>query len=350
MALYRIAMLGAGGLLGKELGEALDERRFPALPPRLLAAPGGEGAQAARALIAFGEEPAALEPFTPEALEDVDALFFAGTAEETKAAFRRLAEHRPLLVDMTGALADEPEVQLAGLEARPDSGEEQGELPPALIVVAHPAAQALAHLLDRLASAGELARATAVVLEPASQRGWPGIQELQQQTLAALSVQPLPQAVYGAQVAFNLRAELGAEILPPLAYTRSLIARQAQALRIVTAPAVALELLQAPLFHATVLAVHADYAAPEPDLERVEAALASAWLAAPAAGGYPDVISAAGSDAIQRGPARVDPSGGIWLYAALDNLRRTAFAAVDAAAAALERRQREGWGRRPRLQ
>ena len=346
MTPYRIGIVGAGSLLGKELGEALGERRFPALPPRLLAAPEGEEAGAGRPLIEFGDEPTALEPFAPEALEGLDALFFAGSAEETKLAFRHLPERRPLLVDLTAALADEPEARLAGLEP----GEEAEEAAADLLVVAHPAAQALAHLLDRLATAGRLARATAVVLEPASQRGWPGIQELEQQTLAALSIQPLPQAVYGVQVAFNLRAELGAEILPPLAYTRSLIARQTQALRAAPEPPPALELLQAPLFHATVLALHAAFAAPEPGLERVEAALASPWLAAPPEGGYPDVLSAAGSDAIQRGPARGDPSGGVWLFAALDNLRRTAFSAVDAAAVALERRRNAGAGGRAWVQ
>jgi aspartate-semialdehyde dehydrogenase len=348
MTAWRIAILGAGSLLGRELGEALRERRFPALPPRLLAAPAGETPAGERPLVEFADEPAALEPFAPEALDDVDVLFLAGSPEEARLAFRRLPPSPPFVVDLTGALADEPDAALAGLEPAPES--DAPEPVARLIVPAHPAAQAQAHLLDRLAAAGRLLRATSVVLEPASQRGWLGVQELQQQSLAALSVQPLPQAIFGVQVAFNLRAALGAATDPPLAYTRSLIARQTAALRAAEPAPLALELLQAPLFHATVLALHAVYAAPEPPIERVEAALASPWLAAPAEGEYPDVLSAAGSDAIQRGPARVDPSGGVWLFATLDNLRRTAFSAVDAASAALARAHEPGAARRSRLQ
>jgi aspartate-semialdehyde dehydrogenase len=348
---YRVAIVGGGSLLGKELGDALQERRFPALPARLLAGPSGESPAAGRPLIEFGDEPAVLEPFAAEALSDSDVLFFAGSAEETRQAYGQMPERHPLLVDLTGQLAEEPEARLAGLEPTPDEAE-GGEQEPELIVTAHPAAQALAHLLDRMAGAGRMLGASAVILEPASQRGWPGIQELQQQTLAAISVQPMPQSVYGAQIAFNLRAELGDEIEPALAQTRRLILRQTLALREAGAetPAPALELLQAPLFHATVLALHVSYAAPVPAVEQVEAALASAWLATPSGGGYPDVLSAAGSDAIQRGAARMDPAGGAWVFATLDNLRRTAFSAVDAAAAVLARRTAGGHERRSRLQ
>ncbi|MGH9483117.1 MAG: hypothetical protein ACRD1L_13600, partial [Terriglobales bacterium] len=147
-----------------------------------------------------------------------------------------------------------------------------------------------------------------------------------------------PQAVFDAQVAFNLRAALGAEAQPSLAALRQRILLQTQALALPPPPGapvpLALEVLQAPLFHASVLSVYVRYAAPVP-APSVRAALRSPWLAcATGDDEYPDVVAAAGADAIQLGPLR-EEAGGVWLFATLDNLRRTAFAAVDAAQAAM---------------
>lgn len=74
-------------------------------------------------------------------------------------------------------------------------------------------------------------------------------------------------------------------------------------------------------------------------ISTLAAALDNPWLAAATGSEYPDVVSAAGADAIQLGPLRAEAAGGAWLFATLDNLRRVAFSAVDAAQAALQELQ-----------
>lgn len=320
---YRIAIQGPQTLSGKELHTALDERHFPALLPKLLQAPGGSSAQEERTLTEFGEEPAVLEPCTPEALSDVDVVFLAGTAAEAKAV-AAMTPASVLLVDLSGGLANGAGSAVAGLEPSFTAPR------PRVIAVAHPAAQALAHLVERLGEAGRVETVAATVFEPVSQRGWSGIQELQQQSTRLLGMQSLPEAVFGCQVAFDLRPRLGAAALPGLGDIRRRIAAEAAALGLVVVPA--LNVLQAPLFHATLLSVYVRFASAIQQ-EAVLAALKSTWLAPSSE--YPDVVSAAGANTIQLGPVRLDADGGYWLWAAVDNLRRTAFSAVDAALAAL---------------
>jgi aspartate-semialdehyde dehydrogenase len=328
MTAYRIAIVGAATLLGRELAVGLRERNFPALPPLLLDVRSpGAGATAERGLLEFGDEPMATEACTPAVLADRDLLLLAGGGAEARQALA-MAAPPTLVVDLAGALPPEDEgVLLAGLETAP--GEEPGRV--RILRVAHPAAQALAHLLDRLALASPPAACAATVFEPASQQGWPGMRELEQQTTRLLSLQSIPDEVFGAQLAFNLRAGRDAEAL------RQRITAETAALRtLASAKAPALEVLQAPLFHATLLSLYVKHV-PEPGAAALAAALRSPWLTPCPT---PDALAAAASDTIQLAPPRPDPAGGYWITAALDNLRRTVHAGLDAALAVLEARRR----------
>ncbi len=77
------------------------------------------------------------------------------------------------------------------------------------VVPAHPAALALALLLERLQQAAPVRFAAATLLEPASEYGRAAMDELHQQTVNLLSFQELPKAVFDAQTAYNLLSGLG---------------------------------------------------------------------------------------------------------------------------------------------
>ncbi|MGH9477749.1 MAG: Asd/ArgC dimerization domain-containing protein [Terriglobales bacterium] len=334
---YRIGIVGASELLGKELGEALRERAFPTRGTVLLSPPaptnGAEpGDTQARRLIEFEDEAAVVEPCSPAALEGLEAVFLATTPELARRTWPLIEAAGALAVDLSGGLDEVPGARLAGFGAL-GAGERQRP-----VVIAHPAAQALALLLERLQLTGGLQGCVATVFEPASQRGLAAIQELEEQSRSLLSLQPLPQAIFDAQVSFNLRAALGPAAAPGLAAVRQQIVRQLQALTEAATspwPQPAVELLQAPVFHASVLSL---YVRNHPPLtaDALDRLLTSPWIERQA--DYPDVISAAGADRIQIGPPRADGAGGWWLFATLDNLRRLAYAAADAARAALEER------------
>src|SRR5208283_2264898 len=77
------------------------------------------------------------------------------------------------------------------------------------VVPAHPAALALALLIDRLRQAAPIRFAAATVIVPASEFGRAAMDELHQQTVNLLSFQTLPRAIYDTQVAYNLLGAMG---------------------------------------------------------------------------------------------------------------------------------------------
>ena len=79
--------------------------------------------------------------------------------------------------------------------------------------------------------------------------------ELHQQTVSLLSFQSLPREQYDAQVAFNLLPSLGDAAKVKLAAARERIADHYATLAAGTAPELALQLVQAPVFHGYVASV-----------------------------------------------------------------------------------------------
>ena len=84
------------------------------------------------------------------------------------------------------------------------------ELQPGPVVIAHPAAIALAMLVLRAAKAGRISRIVATVFEPVSERGQMGMDELHEQTVNLLSFQELPKNVFDTQVEAMLAAGVDA--------------------------------------------------------------------------------------------------------------------------------------------
>src|ERR1700733_8737574 len=77
--LFRVAIIGAATLKGRELKEVLSDRNFPATDIRLLDDEASLGQ-----LQAVGEEPTFIQSVLPEHLNDVDFSFFAGDEQFTR--------------------------------------------------------------------------------------------------------------------------------------------------------------------------------------------------------------------------------------------------------------------------
>src|SRR5438067_10076850 len=78
-ALRRVAIVGAGTLKGKELKDALDERKFPAVEIKLL-----DDDESLGQLDAVGDEPTFIQSVRPEHFEHLDFAFFAAEADFTR--------------------------------------------------------------------------------------------------------------------------------------------------------------------------------------------------------------------------------------------------------------------------
>ncbi len=205
------------------------------------------------------------------------------------------------------------------------------------IVPAHPAVITLALLLDRLNQAAPLHLATATVIEPASEFGRAAMDELHQQTVSLLSFQSLPRAVYDAQAAYNLLAGLGESAVIGMSAVESRIRRQYRALAARTAPALAVQVLHAPVFHGLTFSIAVELERPV-EIVALEEALGGDHVdLVLEETDSPSNLAATGqNDILVR--LRPEPSARnssvasrLWLWAAVDNLRLNALNAVECA-------------------
>ena len=326
--LYRAAIVGAGSLKGKEVAEMLSERNFPAADIRLL-----DDEDAMGRLEAMGDEISFIQRVRAEQFEHVDFTFFASDEESTRKNWKDARDAGSAIIDLSSSLENEPGASVRSPWVERERARIPApELQPGPCVAAHPAAVALALLLLRAQKAGAVRRAVATIFEPASEHGQRGMDELHQQTVNLLSFQPLPKDVYDAQVAFNMIARYGQKSQPALDSVEARIARHYQKIAGDTAPQPSLLLLQAPLFHGYALAVFLEMEGVI-DLPALSLAIAGDHVTIPGAeDDPPGNVSAAGQAEVQLElKADAMQPNGVWLWAAIDNLRVSALTAVEIA-------------------
>jgi len=327
-SLYRAAIVGAASLKGKEVAEMLNERNFPAADIRLL-----DDDESLGQLEAMGDEITFIQRVRAEQFENVDFTFFSSDQESTRANWKDARDAGSAIIDLSSALEGESGASVRSMWIERERGQMPAlDLQPGPCVTAHPVAVTLALLLLRASKAGAVRRAVATIFEPASERGQRGMDELHQQTVNLLSFQSLPKDVYDAQVAFNMVARYGQKSQPTLDSLETRISRHYRAIAGDAAPQPSLLLLQAPIFHGYALAVFVEMNSPV-DVQTLSQSLAGDHVVIPTAEeDAPSNVSSAGQAEIQLSikPDSVQPNG-VWLWAAVDNLRISALTAVECA-------------------
>jgi aspartate-semialdehyde dehydrogenase len=357
---FRIGIVGASSLAGKELSDTLADSALAACDIALL-----DEDDVAGQLTAAGDEAAFIQKIEPESFTGLDFVFFTGAPATTKKYWKAARRDGASLIDMTYALEAEPAVVVrgpwAGLSATAPTGHpraQQLNLTTPAVVSAHPAALMLLLVANRLHASHPLRAIAATVFEPASEHGRAAMDELHQQTVCLLSFQNLPREQFGAQAAFNLLPALGDDAKVDLAATESRIAAHFAALSAGVLPPLALQLVQAPVFHGYVISLLVELQQPATAAQLEEAAYGEQVDLVDAHSGPPSNLSAVGqSDVLLRigaaspnnatpagsssepgdAAAEVDlPSTRFWLWLAADNLK---LAALNAIACASELRR-----------
>ena len=327
-SLYRAAIVGAASLKGKEVAEMLNDRNFPAADIRLL-----DDDESLGQLEAMGDEISFIQRVRAEQFEHVDFTFFASDEESTRRNWKDARDAGSAIIDLSSALENEAGASVRSLWVERERGQIPApDLQPGPCVTAHPVAVTLALLLLRVTKAGAIRRAASTIFEPASEHGQRGMDELHQQTVNLLSFQPLPKDVYDAQVAFNLISRYGTKSQPALDSVEARISRHYQKIAGDAAPRPSLMLLHAPIFHGHALAVYLELEGAV-DIRALSQALAGDHVAIPGADeDSPSNVSAAGQADIQLAiKADATQPNGVWLWAAVDNLRVSAITAVECA-------------------
>jgi len=326
--LFRVAIVGAATLKGKELKEVLEERNFPAADIRRL-----DDNESLGQLESVQDEVSFVQPVTRDQLENVDFAFFASDEAFTRQTWKLAREAGSAIVDLSYALENEAAVPVTAPWIQRELGQyTQLNLDSNSIVIAHPAAMTLALLLLRVRKAGTLTRVVATVFEPVSEQGRRGMDELHEQTVNLLSFQQMPTGVFDSQVAFNMVGRYGPTAQQSLENAERRITNHLRRLVNDHTPMPSLALVQAPVFHAHTFSIYIEL---EKNISAGDFSRALAGehvLIARSPEDQPSNANVAGKDeilvAVRRDPAR---ENGFWLWAAVDNLRLAAVTAVDCA-------------------
>jgi aspartate-semialdehyde dehydrogenase len=325
--LYRVAIVGAASLKGKEVAEIVRERNFPAVDVRLL-----DDDESLGRLEAVGDEMNFIQSIRSEQFERVDFAFFAADQRSTKNNWKAARDQGDTIVDLSYALEEEAGASVRSPWIERQTGQPVApELQPGPVVVAHPAATVLALLALRSQKAGKIQNMIATVFEPASENGQKGMDELHEQTVNLLSFQELPKNVFDIQVAFNMVARYG---------QRSELALEAVSQRIQKhyrhiapgATELALQVLQAPVFHGHGFSVYLEMEKPVAVADFSQAVAGDHVVVSGSPEDAPTNVSAAGQgDILVTITEDANHKNGVWLWATTDNLRVAALSAVECA-------------------
>ena len=328
--LFRVAIVGAATLRGKELKDVLEERNFPAGDIKLL-----DDDESLGQLERVQDEVALVQPVGRDELANTDFTFFASELEFTRRNWKMAREVGSAIVDMSYALENEPGIPVSAPWVERELGQPiRVTLESNTIVAAHPAAVVLALLLSRAGKAGPLRAAAASVFEPVSEQGRRGMDELHEQTINLLSFQQLPTGVFDSQVAFNMIDRYGKASSHTLEATERRVADHLRRLLGANARLPAITVLQAPVFHAHTFSLYIELLQNVALGDFARAMSGEHVQIARTAEDSPSNVNVAGKDDIMVSVRRDSVhENAFWLWAAADNLRLSALTAADCATA-----------------
>jgi aspartate-semialdehyde dehydrogenase len=336
---YRIGIVGASSLAGKELSDELGASLLAASDFVLL-----DVEDAAGQVTAAADEVSFIQRLESSSFDRMDFVFFAGGAAVTKKHWQDARRAGASIVDLTYALDGEKDVLVRAPWVTEVLAEKTPHNLPDLntpaVVAGHPVAVMLALVAGKLQAKLALTSVAATVMEPASEYGRTAMDELHQQTVNLLSFQALPREQYDAQVSFNLLPELGEAAKVKLGATEQRIRRHYAGLSDGQLPVLALQMVQAPVFHGYVLSLLVELGEAA-TVGEVEVALIGDHIdVVSGESDPPSNLSAAGQEDIM---VRVRKESGegekgtrFWLWLAADNLK---LAALNAIACATELRR-----------
>jgi aspartate-semialdehyde dehydrogenase len=298
------ALVGSQSLLGRELRDLIAVGHLP-VDLKLIS----EDPEKAGALTEQGGEPALVWGLEESAMREAPVVLLAGSAESALRALDLRAE-TPGTIDLTHAAEDHPRSFIRAPFVEPARFRAPED---AMHSIAHPAAIAIAMVLPRLHAQFPVRRSVIHILEPASERGTSGVEELQQQTVGLLSFKSMPKKIFDAQLSFNMLAQYGEDAPVALDSAELRIERHLATLlsrdagpHAAAPPMPSLRLIQAPVFHGYSLSLWVEFEE-NPGVEAVELALADNRIDVRRSDlEPPTAVGAAGQDGVAVGAIAMD--------------------------------------------
>jgi aspartate-semialdehyde dehydrogenase len=310
-----VAIIGSTSLLGKELQQTLEERGWPVGRLTLLATE-----EYAGLLQEFAGDIQITQVISPETLAGVDIAFFTCSPEIMQSYIASGAKFPDLTIDLTQT-GQAGVLFLRGISAAGALRRKGYYVNP------NPAAIVLGRLLSDLHNKFAVRSAAVTILQPASERGNGGLDELQEQTVSLLNFQQVENKIFGGQLAFNILPEEESS-----AQTESRITEQLVELLGATFPRPIVTVVQAPVFHSHAFSIFVQLLRAPAVEELVVHLRGNSQFSLEPTNSGPSPVGVVGTETIHIGRVQRMPSGESYaLWAVADNLRISASNAIQIA-------------------
>jgi aspartate-semialdehyde dehydrogenase len=315
---YRVAIVGATGLVGQEFIKILEQRDFPLSSVHLFASDRSVGKK-----LFINHREIELKELTPHSFDPVDiALFSAGN--EVSQHFVPIAVKRgAVVIDNSGAFAMNDSVPLVVPEVNPEDLEHHRGL------IANPNCSTIQMLvaLYPLHKANPIKRIVVDTYQSVSGAGSAAVDELNTQTKLVLEGKSAVPHVYPHQIAFNLLPEI--DVFLDDGYTKEEWRMREETRKILHDDNIAISAtcVRVPVVIGHSEAIHVEFSEPMSS-EEARMILADSpgvkVLDDPAVSLYPYPWSVAGSDDVFVGRIRCDASqdNGLVMWVVADNVRK----------------------------
>ena len=317
---YRVAILGATGMVGQEFIKVLEQRNFPMESISLLASDRSAGKK-----MFVSHRELLVEEVTPKSFKDIDIALFSAGAEVSRYFSPLAAQAGAVVIDNSSAFRMDPKVPLVVPEINVDDVKwHKG-------IIANPNCSTIQMVvaLYPLHKVNPIKRIVVVTYQAVSGTGAAAVEELTEQAKQVLEGQTTVPHVYPHQIAFNLLPEI--DVFLDNDYTKEEWKMVEETRKIMHADDIAISAfcVRVPVFIGHSEAVHVEFSqsiSPD-DARRILAqAPGVKILDDPAISLYPQPWSAAGTDDVFVGRIHRDASHscGLVMWVVADNVRKGA--------------------------
>jgi aspartate-semialdehyde dehydrogenase len=315
---YRVGIVGATGVVGREALRILEERAFPVATLRLFASARSAGTRIGAHTV---------EAVSPAGFRDLDLVIFDTPDDVARDLVPVSVAAGTIAIDNSAAFRMEPDVPLVIPEV---NAEALRHAPRRIIANPNCTVATIAVPLAPLHRAAGLKRLIACSYQSVSGAGRRGVDQLWAELDAVGTSRRAPDrprgSAFAQPIALNLIPGVGS-VRGTVFSEEAKVAAELRKLLSATRLAIGVTCVRVPTLVAHGVAVHAEFERPL-DAAQARALLAEAagveLVDDPAAGRYPTTLGAAGRDACLVGRIRTDEAGCLAFFAVADNLRKGA--------------------------
>jgi aspartate-semialdehyde dehydrogenase len=320
MQKYRVAIVGATGIVGQEFIKILEQRDFPVESLALFASDRSAGKR-----MSFAQDEIEIKETTPESFQEIDIVLSSAGAEISRHFSPIAAKSGAVVVDNSSAFRMEPAVPLVVPEVNAEDIERHNG------IIANPNCSTIQMVvaLNPLHEVNPIKRIIVDTYQSTSGTGAAAVEELTTQSRQVLNRQGTVPHVYPHQIAFNILPEI--DVFLDNGYTKEEWKMVEETRKIMHAPEidVSATCARVPVFISHSEAIHIELTnAITPDEARHILAQAPGVkvLDDPVISLYPQPWSAAGTDEVFVGRIRQDASHpkGLAMWVVADNVRKGA--------------------------